>query len=114
MTQPPSLPSTRDQEASSDDERARDMEEVLSGEYELQLTWMRATGKTREEARAAFREAREHAVAKLVRDAMVESELKRTGANCIYEEFRFPVDLRARLKGTTGRHHATGCPLRED
>lgn len=119
MTQPPSS-NTKDQESVSD-ELARDMEEALSGEFELQLVWMKATGKTREEARAAFHAAKARAVADLVRKTVLTEAMKRAAANCICEEFRFQEarcaelkSTRAELRSTPGRHHAAGCPQRKD
>ena len=58
MTQAPSPGLSELYEELRDDECARDMEEALSGVYDLHMIWMQATGRTRTEAREAFAKAR--------------------------------------------------------
>lgn len=96
-------------ETKSDDELARDFERILESEHQLRLVWMKATGKSYEEAIEAFAKVKADAITKMVVEAKAAHELEIGASMCTCEEFRFPQDRRQYLKGTNGPHHAVRC-----
>lgn len=94
---------------SGDERLARDFERILESEHEYRLIYMKATGKSYDEACGAFEQAKHDAVVALTTNTQEYINKTAAALGCTCDKFRFPESERFELRARSGRHHKSSC-----